>query len=199
MLIKNMDETLVNGSMGKVLEFRTQAEHADVTREVVDEMLKDVVRGAAATRLPTLDDGDPAVKGKNPLKGRNDKKWPFVRFTVPGGYRDILVTNESWKTEAPNGDVLVSRSQVSIARSHRSRDVRTDESLLRTFKIPLILSWAMSIHKSQGQTLQRVKVDLRKVFEKGQAYVALSRATSLEGLEVQNFDPCKVSPPLQVL
>jgi ATP-dependent DNA helicase PIF1 len=50
----------------------------------------------------------------------------------------------------------------------------------------------MSIHKSQGQTLERVKVDLRRIFEKGQAYVALSRATSLEGLQVLGFDPRKV-------
>lgn len=43
--------------------------------------------------------------------------------------------------------------------------------------------------------LDRVKVDLGKVFEKGQAYVALSRATTLDGLEVKNFSAEKVSLP----
>jgi ATP-dependent DNA helicase PIF1 len=65
------------------------------------------------------------------------------------------------------------------------------ETEARREQVPLILAWALSMHKSQGQTLERVRVDLRRTFEKGQAYVALSRATKLETLQVLNFNASK--------
>ena len=55
-----------------------------------------------------------------------------------------------------------------------------------------MLAWAMSIHKSQGQTIEHVKIDLRSVFEKGQSYVALLRAASLKELHVLSFYPKRV-------
>ena len=50
----------------------------------------------------------------------------------------------------------------------------------------------MSIHKSEGQMIEQAKIDLQSVFEEGKSYVALSRAASLEGLQVLGFDPKKV-------
>lgn len=52
--------------------------------------------------------------------------------------------------------------------------------------IPLIPGWAITIHRSQGMSLPNVHIDTKGIFASGQAYVALSRATSLEGLTMEN-------------
>ncbi|KAF4417880.1 ATP-dependent DNA helicase pfh1 [Colletotrichum fructicola] len=71
-------------------------------------------------------------------------------------------------------------------------------SYLSRTQIPLTQGWAMTIHKSQSLSLDRVVVDLSRMFEHGQAYVALSRARNLSGLRVIGADAYSLRRIFQV-
>ncbi|GAA5949169.1 hypothetical protein JCM10213_008231, partial [Rhodosporidiobolus nylandii] len=171
MLVKNLDTTLVNGTVGTVVGFGVP--ELDGEEEAEDEIWT-VGADGEQIRVPKQElsamDARKKQKIADGIASGKIELGPVVDWQTPHGIERKTMVREEFKVEDNQGKMLARRRQY-----------------------PIILAWAMSIHKSQGQTIARVKVDLGKVFEKGQSYVALSRATSLDGLQVLRFDPKKVA------
>lgn len=103
----------------------------------------------------------------------NTQDEPIVYF--PSANKTILVARETWSVRL--GTVVEATRE----------------------QVPLELAWAVSVHKSQGMSLDQAVVSLNSVFEYGQAYVALSRVRSLQGLYLIGFDPSAVRAHPRVL
>ncbi|EDW03995.1 ATP-dependent DNA helicase PIF1 [Drosophila grimshawi] len=112
------------------------------------------------------------VNGARGVVVRIEKGLPVVRFK---NNQEYVCRHEKWIIKTATGGVLTRR------------------------QVPLKLAWAFSIHKSQGLTLDCVEMSLSKVFEAGQAYVALSRAKSLQSIRILDFDAKQVWANPQVL
>jgi len=99
------------------------------------------------------------------IVGFNEHNLPYVKFNNSKDH--ILIDYYIWKSET-NKSVGLSQ-------------------------IPLIYSWAITIHKAQGLTLENAIIDIgSNIFAYGQTYVALSRLKSLEGLYLTSFDYSKI-------
>ncbi len=99
-----------------------------------------------------------------------DSNEPLLRVKLENG-RIVKVSNYKWK-------------RLKYKYNSKTEEVKSDE--VGSFnQLPIRLAWATTIHKAQGKTFDRAMIDFQNgTFSHGQAYVALSRCTSLEGLSL---------------
>ncbi|OTG66377.1 AAA family ATPase [Acinetobacter silvestris] len=86
------------------------------------------------------------------------------------------------KVKMTDGTVLVVEPEIW------SVDNDAGKTIASLQQVPLRLAWAITIHKSQGMTLEAAEINLSNTFEKGQGYVALSRLKSINGLKLLGFN-----------
>ncbi|MFT6844199.1 MAG: ATP-dependent exoDNAse (exonuclease V) alpha subunit [Flavobacteriales bacterium] len=83
---------------------------------------------------------------------------------------------------------LLTGEKVKVEPETWSVNDEKGKALAEFTQIPLRLAWAITIHKSQGMTLDAAQIDLSKTFERGQGYVALSRLKDISSLSLLGFN-----------
>lgn len=147
----------------------------------VASLVKDLKKNCLAPEILTLKLGARVIFLRNNLERGyvNGTMGTVVNFSEDGlpiveilDGRKIIAIPERWSIE-------ISEKTVAEIR-----------------QIPLRLAWAITVHKSQGMTLDGAEVDLSRSFEHGMGYVALSRVRSLNGLRLLGWNPLalKVNP-----
>lgn len=203
-ILKNKDTT---GSIQKITKLYSHNIHVDKVNNSELDLIKDKTKIFEMTKTGRDFIADNLVKNclspyklelkkgakvmctkNNPEKGfvngsigevvkfSSKTTFPVVRFVNEKGYvREVEIEPMEWSV-TDGGQTIATIKQ-----------------------IPLRLAWAMTIHKSQGMSLDEAMMDISQVFEYGQGYVALSRVRTLSGLYLIGYNDMSLKVHPEVL
>jgi len=181
--VKGVNKMHLNKVKGELIE-----READI--DAVSDKLRDqIIRDCPAEQFLEL------KEGAQVMILVNSSNYEFVNGTMAEFLEEteveIMQFNDWVKVKAVTVRIIESDIIVTIPICEwkiEKKNEKTDSvTKLASFKqYPIKLGWAITIHKSQGMSIDYLQVDLNRCFAEGMAYVALSRARNYEGLKVIN-------------
>ena len=166
-MVYTLKKVILDKWTKKSTEKQDEMEHKTLVNNIIADSEVVLKKGAQVMCISNIDmdSQHPIVNGSQGIVINFVDGLPMVKFN--GGSCPRIMGYHTW----------VSESNTCIA----------------VMQIPLVLAWAITIHKSQGCTLDMAQIDVGSgIFECGQTYVALSRVKSLDGLFLTAFDPYKI-------
>ena len=149
-------------------------------------LVSELARGCQSPERFTLKDGSVVMFTRNDPAGR------FVNGTT--GVVVDACGRDGWPVVETRGGSIITADPMAwevLEPEPEERDIGRPivrRVLARITQVPLRLGWAITVHKSQGMSLDAAVMDLSGAFEYGQGYVALSRVRSLEGLHLLGWN-----------
>jgi len=164
----------------------SQLTKEEVTRQLEQALMAseelELCIGARVASCTTVKDGDKELP--NGIIGTVVRFKPVASHSSSGKPSKVPIVR--FDTVSGPLEMVVSATDMKL------RSVARDGACASRHQVPLVLVWAVTVHRCQGLSMDAAVMDLAPCFVSGMVYVALSRVRSVEGVHVPSFDREKV-------